>query len=289
MNTRTKTDHRRAEDDTYRMTPPHPDLLHYDLGEGVQAFSTRRGGGCSRGAYAGFNVNPYCGDDAACVAANRRALCRMLAVEEERLLLPHQTHDTRTLFIDEDFFALTAGERQQRMEGVDALVTCLPHTCVAVSTADCIPVLLFDAASRAVAAIHAGWRGTAGHIVSLTLARMQERLGTDPAEVRAVIGPGISAEAFEVGDEVYEAFQAAGFAMDDIARRYPARDGGRAMKWHIDLWEANRRQLVQGGVRPTRIQVSGVCTFGHPDAFFSARRLGIRSGRILNGILLTSS
>jgi copper oxidase (laccase) domain-containing protein len=94
-----------------------------------------------------------------------------------------------------------------------------------------------------------------------------------------VIGPCISLDAFEVGDEVYEAFSSADFPMHLIAKRHTE-------KWHIDLWEANRLQLLACGLRPENITLSGVCTYTSHDRFFSARRLGIKSGRIFNGIII---
>ena len=102
--------------------------------------------------------------------------------------------------------------------------------------------------------------------------------GTDGTDVSAVVVPGISLAAFEVGDEVYEAFRLAGFPMDRIARKQE--------KWHIDLWEANRLQLLDFGVPSAAIETAGICTYTHCDDFFSARRLGIRSGRMLTGIML---
>lgn len=263
------------------------DVLLYDLGAGVQAFSTRRGGGCSKGNYASFNINEYVGDEVADIRRNREMLCRKLQILDEKLIMPHQTHGTKVVCIDEDFLALTNAGRKSRLEGVDALITRLPFTCIGVSTADCIPILLHDVATRAVAAVHAGWRGTVERIALQALAAMAANFGTVPGHVRAVIGPGISQEAFEVGDEVYEAFAKAGFVMSDIACRYPdAKGEPEQYKWHIDLWEANRQQLVEGGVPVGQIQVAGVCTFGQCDEFFSARRLGIHSGRVFNGILL---
>ena len=90
-------------------------------------------------------------------------------------------------------------------------------------------------------------------------------------------------DAFEVGDEVYAEFSRAGFEMEKIARHYPAADGGE--KWHIDLWEANRLQLIEAGIPSNRIEVAGICTWTRHREFFSARRLGINSGRIFNGII----
>ena len=169
------------------------------------------------------------------------------------------------------------------------MMTDVPKVCVSVSTADCIPILIYDRVHHAVAAVHAGWRSTVLRISEAVLQAMAGAYGTRPQDVEAAIGPGISLEAFEVGDEVYEAFRTVGFPMEEMARRYPATgDGsGRMEKWHLDLWQANRDLLEGCGVPSARIRMAGVCTYLHSERFFSARRLGIRSGRILNGIFLT--
>ena len=261
----------------------YPALLEYDLGEHVRAFSTTRQGGVSVGAYASFNANLYCGDDVQHVQQNRELLCQFLGLPFSHLLMPHQTHHDKVCKIDESFLSLSQSEREQRLEGIDALMTDLPDVCVSVSTADCIPVLLYDDVHHAVAAVHAGWRGTVSSIVRKTVERMEEVYHTDVNDVKAVIGPGISLDAFEVGDEVYDAFQSAGFPMMQIAKRYVLSE--EKTKWHIDLWEANRWELLQSGVPFSHIHLSGICTYSHNDRFFSARRAGIHSGRILNGIM----
>lgn len=263
----------------------YPALLEYDLGEHVRAFSTTRQGGVSVGAYASFNANLYCGDDVQHVQQNRELLCQFLGLPFSHLLMPHQTHHDKVCKIDESFFSLSQSEREQRLEGIDALMTDLPDVCVSVSTADCIPVLLYDDVHHAVAAVHAGWRGTVSSIVRKTVERMKVVYHTDVNDVKAVIGPGISLDAFEVGDEVYDAFQSAGFPMLQIAKRYVLSE--EKTKWHIDLWEANRWELLQSGVPFSHIHLSGICTYSHNDRFFSARRAGIHSGRILNGIMWT--
>lgn len=249
------------------------------MGEGVRAFSTTREGGVGIGAYAGFNVTHYCGDDERTVAQARSTLCGELRIAVERLILPRQTHGCDVLCIDEQFLLLPVDEQTEILHAKDAVVTAVPHLCIGVSTADCVPVLMYDSVKGIVAAVHAGWRGTVAHIVEKTLSAMVERYSISPADVRAVIGPSISLDAFEVGDEVYEAFAAAAFPMERIARRM----GG---KWHIDLWEANRLQLLACGVPAASIEVSGVCTYTRCDEFFSARRLGIKSGRIFSGIMM---
>lgn len=243
----------------------------------IFCFSTTRHGGYSEGNYASFNCNHYCGDNPEKVEQNRELLCSLMPVRPKMLVVPHQTHGTTVRVIDDEFIGFPPEKRRELLEGVDALVSDKVGVCLCISTADCIPVLCYDRKHKVVAAVHAGWRGTVARIVEKTLDRMRELYGTEGEDVWACIGPGISLEAFEVGEEVYEAFEVAGFDMSRIARRYA--------KWHIDLWEANRLQLLSKGVKASHIEVAGVCTYQHYTDFFSARRLGIHSGRILSGIM----
>jgi YfiH family protein len=157
-------------------------------------------------------------------------------------------------------------------------MTDLVGVCIGVSTADCIPLLLHDPKRRAVCAIHAGWRGTVARITQKAVQTMTETYGTRPSDLIAQIGPGISLDSFEVGQEVFDAFAAAGFNMPAISKMYA--------KWHIDLPECNRQQLIASGLRTDHIHLSGICTYRAHDTFFSARRLGIHSGRIFTGILI---
>ena len=167
------------------------------------------------------------------------------------------------------------------LQEVDALTTNHADICLCISTADCIPVLIYDQTHHAAAAIHAGWRGTVQRIVSQTLQQMQQRYGTEGKGCIACIGPGILLQAFETGDEVYEAFAAAGFPMSQLSYRHPS-----TQKYHLDLPAANLLQLQEFGIPIAQIEQSGICTYTQHDRFFSARRLGIKSGRILSGIML---
>ena len=191
-----------------------------------------------------------------------------LGFQLEELALPRQVHSDNVLWMHE------AG----RPEATDAVITDQPGLPVCVKTADCIPVLLYDTRQRIVAAVHAGWRGTVSRIVQKTVRQMHP---LDPKDLHAIIGPGISLQQFEVGDEVYEAFFAAGFPMERIARRFPSSNGKEA--WHIDLWDANRFLLQELGV--DEIFVEGTCTRASED-FYSARRETINTGRNYNGIVI---
>jgi len=255
-----------------------PQLDYYDMGAGVVAFSSTRHGGCSKGNYASFNINRYCGDAEEDIRSNREALCQLLDISDDHLIMPHQVHLTKTVQIDNSFLTLNTTERQEALEGVDALMTNLSGVFIGVSTADCIPVLLYDKEKHAVCAIHAGWRGTVKRIVMKAVESMTAAYGTNPKQLTAQIGPGISLDSFEVGDEVYDSFAKEGFNMSAISRKEE--------KWHINLPECNRLQLMVSGLEFQNIKVSSVCTYKQADDYFSARRLGINSGRIFTGIML---
>ena len=266
----------------------NPQLHYYKMGEKVTAFSSTRHGGCSVGNYRSFNVNHYCGDNEENISRNMDSLKALLGVSQ--VFMPHQVHGTEVLQVGQ---AVPWEGMADDLEGVDAMMTDVAGICIGVSTADCIPVLLYDEAHHAAAAVHAGWRGTVKRIVQKTVESMHHHFGTRPEDLKAVIGPGISLEAFEVGDEVYEQFQEEGFPMDRIARRYPASGNHQHptpitqhpdMKWHIDLPLCNRLQLEAAGV--CQIEMSGICTYQQSEDYFSARKLGVNSGRILTGIVL---
>lgn len=240
-------------------------MLIYDLPDNVLAFTA--GKGVQGTAYG--------------VDARRTGVhTDTFHLPSDRIFIPRQTHSVNVCW------AKGPGE----VPDTDAVITDVPGLCVAVKTADCIPVLLYDEAQRLVAAVHAGWRGTVGRIVERTIREMKSR----GADLHAVIGPGISLDAFEVGDEVYDAFLQAGFPMERIARRYPAKgkadtaiqstDSFPYSKWHLDLWEANRWLLELAGVE--RIGMASVCTYRQVERFYSARQETIKTGRNINGIML---
>jgi len=284
----------------YRLLDACPFLAH---------FVTTRRGGVSWGPYASFNCSPYTQDASIHVMQNQSQLLYLVQHPVRQLVLPHQVHGCEIQTIGADFLTRPQEEQRTLLEGVDALITREPGVCIGVTTADCVPVLLCDVKRRVVAAVHAGWKGTVKHIVALTMQRLHAQFGTEGPDVLAAIGPSISLSSFEVGDDVVEAFREAGFAVDALARRFPVSHGLSAGtsssavvsssvdvsspaedyvsgKYHIDLWEANRRELLEAGVPAAQIETAGICTYQHYDQFFSARRLGIDSGRILSGIMI---
>jgi YfiH family protein len=242
---------------------------------GVSHFFTERGE-ASADPYACFNICDYTGDAPEHVAACRRLLAARLGIVAEAIVVPRQVHGTTVAEVT------APGWRGE----ADAVMTDRAGLCLTVSTADCVPLLLFDEEHLAVAAVHAGWRGMAAHIVRLTVEAMIARYATRPERLAVAVGPSISLASFEVGREVGEAFLQAGFPASVVVTSPEDAARGKA---HVDLWGCAVAELTAVGVLPSRIDVTGVCTYLHPDRFFSARRLGIASGRISSGIMIDSS
>ncbi len=250
----------------YELLSSFPNISH---------FTTTRAGGCSSGNYASFNCTEYTGDNPEDVFRNQSLLLSSLP-QVKQLVIPRQVHDIRICVISSPEVVSS-----EALQGIDALITNQQGFCLCISTADCIPILLYDTKKQVIAAIHAGWRGTVNGIAQKVIREMECVYDTCAADVVACIGPGISLQSFEVGQEVYEAFQNAEFQMDRISLWNATTE-----KHHIDLWEANRIQLEECGVQPSNIQCADICTYEEHETFFSARRLGIASGRILSGIML---
>ena len=255
-------------------------LLEYNISKQVFAFSTRRCGGYSKNNYLSFNATDYCGDVPENVEKNRSLLVSYLSISKEQLVIPHQMHTTNVLNIDESYIKSSNYERKLLLYGKDALTTAITGYCLCVSTADCIPVIIYDQVHHVAACIHSGWRGTVNNICKKTIFSMSYLYSTNPSDCIAILGPGISKKNFEVGDEVYDIFCDNGFDMDLVSCR---KD-----KWHIDLFKCIYYQLTDIGFKGNNIHNIGICTYDNYTDFFSVRKMGINSGRILTGILLKS-
>ncbi len=238
------------------------------LARGVRAcVTTRVLEGRSAGPYARFNLGEHVGDDADAVAANRRALRALARLPASPRFL-RQAHGTAIVELD-------GREAGPEVSEADAAVTCTRGVVLAVLTADCLPVLVADAAGTVVAAIHAGWRGLAAGIVERAVARVAALAGHDAA-LHAYVGPAISRSRYEVGAEVRDALLAADAAAT------AAFEATRPGHWLCDLPLLAGRRLARAGV--ARITQSGICTHTDPR-FYSHRRDGV-TGRFASLIWL---
>lgn len=227
----------------------HPDWITPDwpAPPGVRACVTTRAGGFSSGPWAGLNLGLRTDDDPAAVARNRARLESCLPQPPKWLA---QVHGSTV--VDADTL--------DGLPQADASVARAAGTVCAIQIADCLPVLFTDRAGSCIAAAHAGWRGLAGGVLANTVARMP----ASPQDLLAWIGPGIGPSAFEVGEDVLEAFTAA--APENRAAFRPLRQG----KWLCDLPALARAALSRCGI--TAIHGGHWCTFSDPQRFYSYRR-----------------
>ena len=226
----------------------------------VAAVSTRLGGVSP--SPLGLNMSYSVGDKESNVTRNRELFLGMLGFMNDQLATTKQVHGDTIAYVN------TGG----RYEGFDALVTEVPGILVSVSVADCVPILLFDPEHKVVAAVHAGWRGTARRIAVKAIASMVIRFGCDPPDILAFLGPSASACCYEVGEDVAVRFQP----------KYSRRTAGEGP--HLDLKACNRDLLIESGVRHEHIEVSPDCTICGARLYHSYRRDGATSGRMLGVI-----
>jgi hypothetical protein len=178
----------------------------------------------------------------------------------------------------------------------DASITNAPNLLLGIQTADCVPILLLDPKQRAVAAVHAGWRGTLQRIVEKTIGRMKMEFKTDPSDILAAVGPAIGGCCYEVGTEVAASFHSQFADAPEWFDELRTGDEPNPLQWlnqfppghqpppknvRLDLRRANRAQLLTAGLRPQNIFVSDLCTACRPDLLFSYRKQGSESGRMM--------
>jgi polyphenol oxidase len=207
-----------------------------------------------------------------------REVAAAVGVDAPRLARAHQVHGASVVVRRGG--ATAAGEESppsnEQLPQADILLTDDPAQAVAIQTADCVPLLIADRRTGAVAAAHAGWRGLAAHVPGVAVEAMAREFGSRPGDLIAAIGPSISAASYEVGPDVRARFDRQ-FSPDDIARWFAP---GRADRWQFDSWRAAQDQLEAAGVPTGQIHVARLCTAVHADLLCSYRRDGARAGRM---------
>ncbi len=188
------------------------------------------------------------------IGSDIEALSTLFPMKDMEFFLPVQKHTDRVIILEDDLSPQTA----------DAVVTRRKGLCIGVQVADCVPVLLFDREHEVIAAVHAGWRGTAAFLAGKTVKVMQEHFHTNPVSVIAALGPSIRHECYQVGDDVFDSVYR-GTGEGDYYRR---QENGR---YSVDLCTANMLQLVSSGVPSGNIWISGECTCCNPEKYHSYR------------------
>jgi len=245
----------------------------------AHAFTTRCGG-VSVGPYAGLNMSFRVGDRPENVLINRLSICRALGAEPADLVAAAQVHGDAVARVTAEHRGKGAAEAQSALPATDALITRERGILLSSYHADCVPVFLLDPVQKVIGVAHAGWKGTALKIAARTVEAMQQSFGTRPRDCLAGIGPAIGPCCYEVDGPVFSRFQSV--FPDWPALFTPAAPG----HWYLNLWEANRRALLEAGLQEERITVANLCTSCRQDLFFSHRASGGRTGRMAALIML---
>jgi YfiH family protein len=234
------------------------------------------------------------------VERNRRLFTQSLtAPKKAKLITLRQIHSDVIREVTASNSAEFSGKKALAADG---LITRDPNLLLAIQTADCVPILVVDPVNHAIAAFHAGWRGTVRRIVQKGVGLLRLRYGSDPGKLLAAIGPGIGPCCYAVGEEVVSEFTSQFdyaselfrevYDLDPIKEKYPmlfltARAPGHSNlgpQTHLDLWEANRRQLLDAGLSPKNIWLSKECTSCSTDKYFSHRAERGFTGRMMSVI-----
>ncbi len=232
----------------------------FSLFPNIIAAESTRNGGVSAAPLSSLNLSYRVGDEAANVTENRRRFFHGQGIHLEQLATSHQVHGDKILY------AIEPGD----YTGFDALVSDQKEVFVAVSIADCTPILIYDAENEVVAAVHAGWRGTVEGIVFKTLETMQEHFGTQPEHCFAYIGTCIDECSYEVDADVADNFP-------NEFKKYDAQ----LNKFFVDLKNGNKDQLITFGIPAAQIEVSPYSTVLNNDQYFSHRKEKGQTGRMM--------
>ena len=229
----------------------------------INAVFTRLGG-VSRPPFAELNVGHLVGDELAAVETNHRLIHQTLGLSSKEIATAHQVHGNGVVMVGPD-------DGGKAVPATDALITGTPGANLMLRFADCLPIFLYDPGRRAIGLAHAGWRGTAAKVVQRMVLMMVEGLGSDPTKIIAGLGPAIGPCCYEIGLDVAELLRASLRNSEKVLHRLEGNT------FRFNLWEANRQQLVEAGIR--EIEISHVCTACHTDEFFSHRAERGRTGR----------
>ena len=231
----------------------------------IHGFSTRLGG-VSKGIYESMNLSFTRGDEEEAVFENYRRISEAIGFLPEDIVCSDQTHTTNVRRVG----------RADRGKGivkardytdVDCLITNAPGIVLATFYADCVPLFFVDPKNRAIGLSHSGWRGTVGKIGKVTVEKMEEEFGCDPADILGAVGPSICQDCYEVSEDVIKKFRE-NYDENLWPEIFYQKENG---KYQLDLWKANEIVLLDAGVLPEHIEITDICTCCNPDLLFSHR------------------
>jgi YfiH family protein len=245
----------------------------------IKHFITSKNGGISTGNYDSFNMGYGTDDLQEHVFENRKLLASAIGIEIGQFVFPRQTHTNNAEIVTITDKGKGVFTKEDAIPVTDALITDQTGICIMIQVADCVPVLLFDPHKKVIAAIHAGWRGTATNIVGITIEKMQSEFGCLPSDIIAGIGPSIGPCCYEVGFEVSAQFE-------ELIPNEKVIDYKPNKKPVLNLWHTNKNLLTSAGIRPENIEISDFCTLCNHETFYSSRYFQGDTGRFTAGIML---
>jgi YfiH family protein len=227
----------------------------------IFGFSTKIGG--EREAPYYFNMSHSVGDNDTVVDENRRLLFEMLDLGVDKVAWQHQVHGDKITYVNQSGFCGNS----------DAMITDKPNLGLAISTADCTSIFIYDKKEKVIAAVHSGWRGTQQKILLKTLKKLKSDFNSLPENIIAYIGPSVSQKNYEVGPEVAEQFDG----------KYTISQGD---KFLLNVAGNNYDMLLDFGLNEENVQISNYCSFDLEELLHSYRRDGLHSGRALGVIAM---
>ncbi|MFZ7103207.1 MAG: peptidoglycan editing factor PgeF [Peptococcaceae bacterium] len=242
-------------------------------------FSTRVGG-CSKEPYHTLNLGLATGDDLEIVKKNRTAFAQALKISPDQMVAAGQVHGENICPVDQSYWGKGVLEQGTAVKDTDALMTDRQGVALIAFYADCVPVLFLDPVKKVIGIAHAGWKGTVLEIARKTVQRMNEIYGCSSQNILAAIGPSIGPCHYEVDELVIDRFRNSFSAWTKILAMKTA---GKAQ---LNLWEANRIQLLEAGLTATNITMAEICTYCHPELLYSYRYNYGKTGRMAGLIML---
>jgi YfiH family protein len=265
-----------------KLTPYHTFSVLDRYRDELLHFSSTRHGGVSSGRNGTLNLGFHDDDAPENVVRNRSLLAQSVGFDPQAIAVANQVHGDSVAVVTPDMRGSGATGKATAIADADALICSVPNICIAVKTADCAPILIYDVRKKAIAAIHAGWRGTVQQLARIAVEKMQAEFGCTPRDMAVAIGSAIGRCCYEVGNDVVSSVQQSAGSVEGLIYLSPVTG-----KPHFDMREFSYRMLVKSGVQPQNIEVSPLCARCCKHELFSHRNG--HSGRMLTGIMMVKS
>ena len=265
----------------YYKNIPYLSFGKLDQYNNIKHLFTTRLGGHSEGIFSTMNFAFNTGDNKNNVLNNFIDISNILNTSINNFYHAYQNHTSNVKVVTENDKGkgvvrdIDSGE-------YDSFVTNCKDLVLYVAVADCVPIYIYDHVNDAIGIVHAGWRGTNKNIIRETLQTMNKYYGSEPSNIVACIGPSICKDCYEVSDDLYDEFKS-NYSNDYIDSIFIKNNKG---KYNLDLWMANKLNLLNEGVMESNIDITNICTYNNPDILFSHRRLGNKRGNMAAFIMI---